>query len=118
MIAALSDAIGAGALLVGSVLVTILPFLPDSLATDPEQIMIVVGFGGQALFASRFIIQWLKSEGAKKIGYTCGFLVFFNRWRRRFASLCHLASRPCYYVWSGSRAIYLCQKSIFHHPLC
>ncbi len=76
MIAALSDAIGAGALLVGSVLVTILPFLPDSLATNPEQIMIVVGFGGQALFASRFIIQWLKSEGAKKSVIPVAFWYF------------------------------------------
>ena len=76
MIAALSDAIGAGALLVGAVLVTILPFLPDSLATDPEQIMIVVGFGGQALFASRFIIQWLKSEGAKKSVIPVAFWYF------------------------------------------
>ena len=76
MIAALSDAIGAGALAVGSLLVMLLPFLPASLATNPEQIMIVVGFGGQALFASRFIIQWLKSEGAKKISYTCRFWYF------------------------------------------
>ena len=76
MIEALSDAIGAGALLVGSALVTILPFLPDSLATNPEQIMIVVGFGGQALFASRFIIQWLKSEGAKKSVIPVAFWYF------------------------------------------
>ena len=66
MIAALSDAIGQGALAVGYVLVTLLPFLPDSIATQPEQIMIIVGFGGQALFASRFIIQWLKSENERK----------------------------------------------------
>ena len=66
MIAALSDAIGVGALAVASVLVMLFPFLPASLATEPDQIMIIVGFGGQALFASRFIIQWLKSEGAKK----------------------------------------------------
>ena len=118
MIAALSDAIGAGALLVGSVLVTILPFLPDSLATNPEQIMIVVGFGGQALFASRFIIQWLKSEGAKKSVIPVAFWYFSIGGGAVLLSLCHLASRPCYHVWSGSRAIYLCQKSIFHHPLC
>ncbi|MEK9860045.1 MAG: lipid-A-disaccharide synthase N-terminal domain-containing protein [Alphaproteobacteria bacterium] len=28
--------------------------------------MIVVGFGGQFLFAMRFIIQWITSEGAKR----------------------------------------------------
>lgn len=66
MIGALSDAIASGALGVGSFLVMLLPFLPASLATEPEQIMIIVGFGGQALFASRFIIQWIKSEGAGK----------------------------------------------------
>lgn len=66
MIGALSDAIAAGALGVGSFLVMLLPFLPASLATEPEQIMIIVGFGGQGLFASRFIIQWIKSEGAGK----------------------------------------------------
>jgi len=76
MIAALSDAIGAGALAVGSLLVMLLPFLPASLATNPEQIMIVVGFGGQALFASRFIIQWLKSEGAKKSVIPVAFWYF------------------------------------------
>lgn len=76
MIAALSDAIGAGALAVGSLLVILLPFLPASLATNPEQIMIVVGFGGQALFASRFIIQWLKSEGAKKSVIPVAFWYF------------------------------------------
>jgi len=76
MIAALSDAIGAGALAVGSVLVTLLPFLPQSIATQPEQIMIIVGFGGQALFASRFIIQWLKSEGARKSVIPVAFWYF------------------------------------------
>lgn len=76
MIATLSDAIGAGALAVGAMLVMILPFLPASLATNPEQIMIIVGFGGQALFASRFIIQWLKSEGAKKSVIPVAFWYF------------------------------------------
>jgi len=28
----------------------------------PEHIWLVTGFAGQALFASRFIIQWFKSE--------------------------------------------------------
>lgn len=76
MIAALSDAIGQGALAVGYVLVTLLPFLPDSIATQPEQIMIIVGFGGQALFASRFIIQWLKSENERKSVIPIAFWYF------------------------------------------
>ena len=76
MIAALSDAIGIGALAVGGVLVMLLPFLPASLATQPDKIMIIVGFGGQALFASRFIIQWLKSEGARKSVIPVAFWYF------------------------------------------
>jgi lipid-A-disaccharide synthase-like uncharacterized protein len=28
----------------------------------PERVWLAVGFAGQALFASRFIIQWLRSE--------------------------------------------------------
>ena len=76
MIAALSDVIGQGALAVGYVLVTLLPFLPDSIATQPEQIMIIVGFGGQALFASRFIIQWLKSENERKSVIPIAFWYF------------------------------------------
>ena len=48
MIAILSDAIGAGALFISSLLVSIFPFLPASMASSPEQLMIIVGFGGQA----------------------------------------------------------------------
>ena len=66
MIALLSAQIEAGARAVASVLVSILPFLPDSLVTNPEQLMIVVGFAGQGLFAMRFIIQWLSSEKEAK----------------------------------------------------
>ena len=76
MIAILSDAIGAGALFISSMLVSLFPFLPTSMATSPEQLMIIVGFGGQALFASRFIIQWIKSEGAKKSVIPVAFWYF------------------------------------------
>ena len=76
MIAILSEAIGAGALFVSSLLVTIFPFLPASMATSPEQLMLIVGFGGQGLFASRFIIQWIKSEGAKKSVIPVAFWYF------------------------------------------
>lgn len=48
---------------IATALLAIFPFLPDSLATHPEQIMVVVGFAGQGLFAMRFILQWLSSEG-------------------------------------------------------
>lgn len=66
MIASMSAAIEQAAIAVAWVLVTIFPFLPESLPDHPESIMIVVGFGGQFLFAMRFIIQWITSEGAKK----------------------------------------------------
>ena len=62
MLDAISAAIGTAALGLGGILVTLFPFLPDSLATKPETIMIFVGFGGQGLFAMRFIVQWLRSE--------------------------------------------------------
>lgn len=76
MIAVLSDIIGTGALFVSAMLVSLFPFLPESMARSPEQLMIIVGFGGQALFASRFIIQWIKSEGAKKSVIPVAFWYF------------------------------------------
>ena len=63
MLDAISSVIAEIALLLGRSLLTILPILPESLATHPEKLMIIIGFGGQGLFAMRFIIQWLKSEG-------------------------------------------------------
>ena len=76
MIALLSDAIGTGALFVSQLLVMVFPFLPTSMAESPEKLMIVVGFGGQALFASRFIIQWLKSENEKRSVIPVAFWYF------------------------------------------
>lgn len=63
MLDMISFAIGEVALFLGRGLLVVLPFLPQSLATQPEQLMIIIGFAGQGLFAMRFIIQWLKSEG-------------------------------------------------------
>lgn len=65
-IAYLSAGIESGAVAVSWFLITLLPFLPQDLPEQPERVMIVVGFGGQFLFAMRFIIQWLTSEGAKR----------------------------------------------------
>ena len=76
MIDALSLAIGNGALAVGSFLLMILPFLPKSLATNPETLMVIVGFSGQGLFAMRFIIQWIKSEGEKRSVIPLAFWYF------------------------------------------
>lgn len=66
LIASLSAAIESAAVAVSTVLVMLLPFLPATLPEQPEKVMIVVGFGGQFLFAMRFIIQWITSEGAKR----------------------------------------------------
>ena len=63
MLETISGIIGGGALFAGQLLLGLFPFLPTSLATKPEQLMIIIGFAGQGLFAMRFIIQWLKSEG-------------------------------------------------------
>ena len=63
MLETISGIIGGGALFAGQLLLGLCPFLPASLATKPEQLMIIIGFAGQGLFAMRFIIQWLKSEG-------------------------------------------------------
>ena len=52
MIATLSAYIEAGATSLANALLFILPFLPASLAEQPEQIMVVVGFAGQGLFAN------------------------------------------------------------------
>ena len=66
VIASMSFAIEQAAIAFAWLLISIFPFLPESLPEHPESIMIVVGFGGQFLFAMRFIIQWLTSEGAKR----------------------------------------------------
>ena len=63
MIAFLSASIEMAVRSFANALLTIFPFLPASLATNPEQIMIIIGFAGQGLFAMRFIVQWLTSEG-------------------------------------------------------
>lgn len=63
MLETISGIIASGALSIGYLLTSFFPFLPESLATKPEQLMLIIGFAGQGLFAMRFIIQWLKSEG-------------------------------------------------------
>jgi lipid-A-disaccharide synthase-like uncharacterized protein len=66
IIASMSSAIEQAAIAIAWVLITVIPFLPETLPEHPESLMIVVGFGGQFLFAMRFIIQWITSEGAKR----------------------------------------------------
>ena len=76
MIDLLSQHIEAGARGFASLLLTVFPFLPASLETNPEQIMIVVGVAGQGLFAMRFIIQWLSSEKQAKSVIPVAFWYF------------------------------------------
>ena len=76
MIAFLSQHIEAGVRSFASTLLTVFPFLPASIETNPEQIMIVVGFAGQGLFAMRFIIQWLSSEKQAKSVIPVAFWYF------------------------------------------
>ena len=66
LIASMSLAIEQTAIAIAWLLITVFPFLPETLPENPESLMIVVGFGGQFLFAMRFIIQWITSEGAKR----------------------------------------------------
>ena len=76
MIATLSAYIEVGATSLAYVLLSLLPFLPSNLAEKPEQIMVVVGFAGQGLFAMRFILQWLTSEGQRKSVIPLAFWYF------------------------------------------
>ncbi len=76
LLSIISDLIGQGALFLGSLLETLMPFLPDSIATDPGHVMVIIGFSGQGLFAMRFIIQWLKSETQRKSVIPMAFWYF------------------------------------------
>ncbi len=63
MLETISGIIGGGALFAGQLLLGLFPFLARLAGDQAEQLMIIIGFAGQGLFAMRFIIQWLKSEG-------------------------------------------------------
>ena len=63
MIAFLSNSIEIAVSAFATGLLSVFPFLPSSIVTHPEQIMVTIGFAGQGLFAMRFIVQWLTSEG-------------------------------------------------------
>ena len=92
MLDIISNIIGTSALATGSFLHTAIPFLPASIAQNPATLMVIVGFGGQFLFAMRFIIQWIKSEGEKKSVIPLAFwyfsiggglvLLLYALWRR------------------------------------
>ena len=61
---------------INDILIYFIPSLAPYLDNHPETIMIVIGFGGQALFATRFIIQWLSSENAGRSVIPVAFWYF------------------------------------------
>ena len=61
---------------INDIIIYFVPFLESYLNNHPETIMIVIGFGGQALFATRFIIQWLSSENAGRSVIPVAFWYF------------------------------------------
>ena len=79
-------------------LLKVFPFLPVSLSTHPEQIMVTIGFAGQGLFAMRFIVQWLTSEGRGRSVIPIAFwyfsigggavLLFYAIWRQDPVIIC------------------------------
>ena len=72
----LSSEIELVATLLSSTLSNIFPFLSYYFDNHPEKIMIIIGFGGQALFATRFILQWLSSESAGRSVIPVAFWYF------------------------------------------
>ena len=57
--------------------------------------MLIVGFGGQALFASRFIIQWISSESVGRSIIPIGFW-YCSVGGGANAYLCNLEGRPVF----------------------
>lgn len=117
MLDTISEVIGFTVLSIGSVLVSIFPFLPDSVAEQPEQLMVVIGFAGQGLFAMRFIIQWLTSEKQARSVIPLAFwyfsigggavLLLYALWRKDPVIICGQGLGLFIYV----RNLYLISKS-------
>jgi lipid-A-disaccharide synthase-like uncharacterized protein len=64
------------AFFLNDLIISFFPFFASYLNDYPETIMIIIGFGGQALFAARFIIQWLSSESVGKSVIPVAFWYF------------------------------------------
>ena len=98
MLDMISNTIGTVAMAIGSFLHKTIPFMPASISENPATLMVIVGFGGQFLFAMRFIIQWIKSEGEKKSVIPLAFwyfslgggfvLLLYALWRRDPVIIC------------------------------
>ena len=113
-ISLLSEKIELGAIFVSNIIIYFLPFMSDVLLDKPENIMVIIGFGGQGLFAARFLIQWITSENAKKSVIPVAFWYFSITGGFGFADLCNMEKRSCDYCRSISRYFNLCKKFIFY----
>ena len=118
MLDLISQIIGNTALIVGDFLFKVFPFLPISIAENPATLMVTVGFGGQFLFAMRFIIQWIKSEGEKKSVIPLAFWYFsiggglvllcYALWRKDPVIICgqglglFIYARNLYFIYRDS----------------
>ena len=122
MLDLISQIIGNTALIVGDFLFRVFPFLPISIAENPATLMVTVGFGGQFLFAMRFIIQWIKSEGEKKSVIPLAFWYFsiggglvllcYALWRKDPVIICgqglglFIYARNLYFIYRDSAKQY------------
>ena len=117
MLDLISDVIAVTVLSIGSALIGLLPFLPDSIGQQPEQLMVIIGFAGQGLFAMRFIIQWLTSEKQARSVIPLAFwyfsigggavLLLYALWRKDPVIICGQGLGLFIYV----RNLYLISKS-------
>lgn len=79
-------------------LTSLFPFLPQTPQENPEIIMIIIGFGGQALFGARFIVQWIVSEKVQQSMIPIAFwycsvfggltLLTYALWRKDIVIIC------------------------------
>ena len=118
MLDLISQIIGNTALIVGDFLFRVFPYLPISITENPATLMVTVGFGGQFLFAMRFIIQWIKSEGEKKSVIPLAFWYFsiggglvllcYALWRKDPVIICgqglglFIYARNLYFIYRDS----------------
>ena len=118
MLDSISEIIGSTALIVGNFLYKVFPFLPVSIMENPATLMVTVGFGGQFLFAMRFIVQWIKSEGEKKSVIPLAFWYFsvggglvllcYALWRKDPVIICgqglglFIYARNLYFIYRDS----------------
>ena len=73
MISRLSELIELVSFKLAEYIIFLFPFTEVYLIEKPELIMLIVGFGGQGLFASRFLIQWISSESVGRSVIPIGF---------------------------------------------